>query len=228
MIVQKYLAEKGICSRKEAEAFFRSGLILVNGQKALPGVDITDTDVVTLAPEAVAQLAEKTTVAVYKPRGIVCSLGEGEGARIQDAFPQYKELSIVGRLDKESEGLLLLTNDGLITKAVTGDAHTTEKEYEVTVRETLSTETIAPFESGLTLSDGPTLPATAALLSPHTFRIVIKEGRNRQIRRMCGAINLTVQKLKRIRIGGIQLESMQPGDSRELTSEEVHSLKSSA
>lgn len=227
MIVQKYLAEKGICSRKEAEAFFRSGLILVNGQKALPGADILDTDIVTLAPEATAQLAIKTTVAVYKPRGIVCSLGEGEGMRVQDAFPQYSHLAIVGRLDKESEGLLLLTNDGLITKAVTGDTHTTEKEYEVTVRETLSPEKIAPFESGLTLSDGPTLPATAALLGPHTFRIIIKEGRNRQIRRMCGAINLTVQQLKRIRIGNIQLEAMQPGDSRTLTQEEARLLKSS-
>lgn len=225
MIVQKYLAEQGICSRKEADAFLRAGHIFVNGSPAVPGSPIEPTDTVTLSSEAQRILDAKETVAVYKPRGVVCSLGDGEGTSVHDAFPQYRHLPVVGRLDKESEGLLLLSNDGLVTKAVTGDTHTVEKEYEVTVRETISQEKLAPMETGLTLSDGPTLPATVSVLNNHTFRIILKEGRNRQIRRMCGAIGLTVETLKRIRIGDIQIEDMQPGEARELHQKEVALLK---
>lgn len=225
MIVQKYLAEQGICSRKEADAFLRAGHIFVNGAPAVPGAPIEPTDTVTLSPEAQRIVDSKETIAVYKPRGVVCSLGDGEGTSVHDAFPQYRHLPVVGRLDKESEGLLLLSNDGLVTKAVTGDTHTVEKEYEVTVRETISQEKLVPMETGLALSDGKTLPATVAVLNNHAFRIILKEGRNRQIRRMCGAIGLTVEQLKRIRIGNIHLADMQPGDSRKITKPETLNLR---
>lgn len=232
MFVQKYLVQQGICSRREAEAFLREGLITVNGKKAVPGVPIKDTDIVILSPRAKQQLDAKTTVAIYKPRGVVCSIGTdlGEdgmqaGPAVFDLFPQFRKLNIVGRLDKDSEGLLLLSNDGLITKAVTGDTHEVEKEYSVTVQEHVSNAKLAPFTEGLILQDGPTLPAEARASSKHSFNIIIREGRNRQIRRMCGKVGLTVLELKRIRIGNIQIGSIKPGDYRKLTQEEIQDLR---
>jgi pseudouridine synthase len=225
MYVQKYLVEKAICSRKEAEVFLREGLILINGKKAKPGVPLSPTDVVTLAPQAEKRLREKITIAIYKPRGIVCSNVEEEGRTVFDLFPQFKNLNTVGRLDKESEGLLLLSNDGLITKRITGDTHDVEKEYEVEVQEHVSNMKLVPIAEGLMLSDGQTLPAKVHATSRHSFRIILREGRNRQIRRMCGAVDLTVTSLKRIRIGELTLGTLRPGNFRKLEPEEVEMLR---
>lgn len=225
MIVQKYLVQQGICSRREAEALLKAGHIYVNGQPARPGAPLEATDVVTIDPQAQERLNAKMTVAIYKPRGVMCTTSEKEGVNVFQVFPEYKNLHLVGRLDKESEGLLLLSNDGLITKQVTGDLHTTEKEYEVTTLEKIFTGKLRPMQDGMKLADGPTLPAKVWVLDNHTFRIILREGRNRQIRRMCGALNLTVETLKRIRIGHIELGEMEPGQSRRLTSEEIQNLK---
>lgn len=225
MYVQKYLVEKAICSRKEAEAFLREGLILINGKKAQPGVPLSPADVITLSPEALSRLAKKITIIIYKPRGIVCSNVQEEGKTVFDILPQYKHLNTVGRLDKESEGLLLLSNDGLITKRVTGDTHDVEKEYEITVQEHVSNEKLAPMAEGIMLADGITLPTNVRAIGKHSFRIILHEGRNRQIRRMCGAINLTVTSLKRIRIGQLTIGTLKPGNFRKLTSEEIATLR---
>lgn len=225
MFVQKHLVEQGVCSRKEAEAFLRDGLILVNGAIARPGVPIKESDVVTLAGKAQDQLNRKITVAIYKPRGVVCSIGHDYGPTVQKMFPHYSNLNIVGRLDKESEGLLLLSNDGLITKAVTGDTHQVEKEYEVVTQERVDEARLKPLTMQMKLKVGTTLPTTVSLINARTFRIVLHEGKNRQIRRMCGMINLTVKNLTRLRIGTIELSTMQPGDSRKLSPEEVAGLK---
>lgn len=224
MIVQKYLVQQGICSRKEAEQFLRAGLIYVNGKKAVPGLPLEPTDVVTLDPAAQKTLDAKITVAIYKPRGIVCSRAPAEGATIFDIFPQYKALNAVGRLDKESEGLLLLSNHGLITKQVTGDTHSTEKEYEITTADEVFAGKLELMAKGMTLNDGPTLPARIEVINKHAFRITLREGRNRQIRRMCGQLGLTVTSLKRIRIGPLTLGDMQPGDSRQLSQAEIKEL----
>lgn len=225
MYVQKYLVEKAICSRKEAEAFLRAGLIFVNGKRAEPGVPLSPADTVTLAPAAQKKLDQKVTIAIYKPRGIVCSNVEEEGKTVFDIFPQFSHLNMVGRLDKESEGLLLLSNDGLITKRVTGDTHEVEKEYEVQVQEYVSNTILTPMAEGVMLSDGQTLPAKIHATSKHSFRITLREGRNRQIRRMCGAINLTVNSLKRFRIGELTLGTLKPGNFRKLTPEEIKKLR---
>ncbi len=219
MIIQKYLVEKGICSRREAEALLKAGLLQVNGERAKPGVPLKPTDVVTIHPVAKERLEAKVTVAVYKPRGIMCSRSKAEGKNVFHVFPKWRLLNTVGRLDKESEGLLLLSNNGIITKRITGDTHETEKEYEVTTQEDVFTGKMQPFVNGMQLSDGPTLPAKVEIVNRHTFRITLREGRNRQIRRMCGQINLTIDSLKRIRIGSITLGNMQPGDSRSAVSD---------
>jgi pseudouridine synthase len=225
MIVQKYLVAHGICSRKEGDRLLRAGLIYVNGKRAVPGRPLLPSDEVTIAEEGQKTLANKMTVAVYKPRGIMCSSAVTEGRNVFDVWPQYKGLNMVGRLDKESEALLLLSNDGLVTKKVTGNLHETEKEYEITTEEKVFNGKLEPFIKGMRLSDGYTLPAVIQILDKHTFRVIIREGRNRQIRRMCGQVNLNVLTLKRIRIGQLWLDDMRPGESRRLTTEEVDSLK---
>lgn len=225
MIVQKYLVQKSICSRREAENLLRNKLIYVNGKPAIPGVPLLPTDIVTIDEQAAQELKKKITVAIYKPRGIMCSRSENEGTNVFDIFPQWQALNAVGRLDKESEGLLLLSNDGLVTKAVTGDTHATEKEYEVTTVEEVFAGKLKRMESPMMLSDELTLPAKVTVINKHTFRIILHEGKNRQIRRMCGQLNLTITSLKRIRIRNIHLGLLQPGEGRELTSPEVQTLK---
>lgn len=225
MIVQKYLVEHGVCSRREASAFLKAGLIFINGKPARPGVPLNKTDVVTLDPSIERQLKTKQTIAIYKPRGVVCSIGSDEGPTVQNIFPKYKHLNIVGRLDKDSEGLLLLSNDGLVTKAVTGEEHSVDKEYIVEVQEKINEQRISQLAKPMKLKVGTTKPAEVECIDSHSFRIILQEGKNRQIRRMCGKIHLTVVALKRIRIGKIELGDMKPKETRKLTSEETTELK---
>lgn len=224
MIVQKYLVQEGICSRREAERLLKDGLILVNGRPAKGGVPLKAADVVTLAPAAQASLSKKITITAYKPRGVTCTKAEHEGDTIFEVFPQYKHLTTVGRLDKESEGLILLSNDGLVTKKVTGENHEMEKEYEIVTAEKVFPGKLAPMQKGMVLSDGVTLPAGIKIVDNHAFLITLREGRNRQIRRMCGQLNLTVLSLKRIRIGPLVIKQMKPGSSWQLRQTEIESL----
>ena len=225
MIAQKILVQKGICSRREAERLLKAGLVLVNGQRARPGEKLTEKDVVTLHPSAQSQMAQKITVAVYKPRGVTCTNANTEGKNVFDVFPEYKNLNCVGRLDKESEGLLLLSNDGLITKKVTGNTHETEKEYEVITEQKVFPGKLKPMEEGMRLSDGMTLPAKIQIIDNQTFHITIHEGRNHQIRRMCGQLNLTILSLKRVRVDNIFVGKMRPGDSRVLTGQVLEKFR---
>jgi pseudouridine synthase len=187
-----------------------------------------EKDTVTVLPFAQKELAGKTTVVLYKPRGISSSRIRAEGKSVYDLFPKFEGLDVVGRLDKASEGLLLLSNDGVIAKAVTGIAHSVEKEYEVAVREDVNAGRLKMLEPGIELEDGMTLPAKTAFINKHLFRITLREGRKHQIRRMCEFLHLTVVYLRRLRIGPLRLGTMKPGEFRTLTPEEVASLKKSA
>lgn len=204
----------------------QKGLITVNGKvvtelgtKIDPNKDVVEVISNNASP--------KETYAVYKPRDIVCSENESEGTTLKKAFPELSHLNPVGRLDKASEGLLLLSNDGIVTKAVTGNDHLIEKEYIVTVREDVLPGMIQQIEKGIPLSDGMTLPAQAKKIDQHTLSITLKEGRKHQVRRMCDALKMTVLSLKRVRIGSIHLKPLTDGAFRKLTKEEVASLKSS-
>ena len=216
MRIQKYLSEQKICSRREAEEYIKKGLIKINGavvtnlatqiDPAKDSVEFTNRGNI-----------EKITIAVNKPRGVVSS---------PSFLPKkYQKLNSVGRLDKDSEGLLLFSNDGALTAAVTGIGRNVEKEYEVRVRERVTPSKLHKLASGINLEDGSTLPAKTKAISDAMFRIVLREGRNHQIRRMCNAIHLTVVSLKRTRIGGIVLGNMKPGDLRELSEQEIEKLK---
>ena len=225
--IEKYLSEQGIMSRREAKKVLEKGLISLQGKKLKPGEKFTEEELkaIKLDKKVKERRNAKKTFVVYKPRGYTSSK-DGEKT-IFHAFPQFSELHTVGRLDKESEGLILLTNDGLVTKAVTGKDHKIEKEYLVEVREDISPWMIKKMERGMILEDGPTLPAKAKKVSKHSFKITIKEGRKHQIRRMANKLKLTVLSLKRIRIHDIKIGKMLPRNFRELSREETDSLKKS-
>lgn len=227
MRIQKYLSEQKIASRREAERYITAGLVKVNGVVVTNMATQIDPahDTVELLGGATKAMGEKVTIAINKPRGYVSSKLRHEGTPVFDLVPQYDTLNAVGRLDKESEGLLLLSNDGAITAAITGDEHLIEKEYEVSVRERITESKINKMASGIELEDGLTLPAKAKQLADHEFRIILKEGRKHQIRRMCEAMHLTVTSLKRLRIGTIKLGTLVPGKFRKLSPQEVASLK---
>lgn len=233
MRIQKYLSEKGVLSRREAERALLAGQIKINGiiVKTLGTVINPETDRIELISSIKnpKQTVQKT-FAVYKPRGIVCSKNSTEGKTIFDLFPALKkwDLNTVGRLDKESEGLILLSNDGVITSAITGGNHRIEKEYEVTVRERVTPSALKKMESGIKLEDGMTLPARTKRITGHTFRLILVEGRNHQIRRMANALRLTISSLKRIRIGNITLNNISTGAYRELSPKEALDLKAIA
>ena len=225
MRIQKYLSQKGIMSRREAEAALVKGLIKVNGEIVTElGTKIDpENDTVELVNDNTSP--NKETVAIYKPIGIVCSEIESEGKTLNQAFPHLSHLKPVGRLDKASEGLLLMSNDGIITKIITGKEVVVEKEYMVDVREDIIPGMIARLEKGVDLVDGPTLPAKARKIDQHTLALTLTEGRKHQVRRMCDAVKLTIDNLKRVRIGHVTLEGITDGSFRKLTKEEVAEFK---
>ena len=230
MRIQKYLSERKILSRREAEDYIRKGLIALNGKVVTEmGVQIDPTkDRIEILKGAAKESAKKMTVVIYKPRDIVSSKESSEGETVFEFFTQFQNLNVVGRLDKSSEGLLLLSNDGVVTSSVTGSDHLIEKEYEVSVRETVNNNKANKMEQGIQLEDGLTLPAKVTIITPNKFRIIFKEGRKHQIRRMADAVHLTITGLKRLRVGNISLGKLKPGESRVLLSKEVDELKNLA
>ena len=221
MRIQKYMSQEGMCSRREAEYFISRGLVKLNGKVVTEmGIQIDPAkDKVELLRQKA--LSNKQTLAFHKPRGMTTE-------EITSFKPEFKILSPVGRLDKESEGLILLTNDGLVTKSVTSDKHLVEKEYEVTVQEDVNPGKMRKMEAGIRLEDGMTMPAKAERLSVHSFSLIIKEGRKHQIRRMADALHLTVVKLKRVRVGNISVKGIPEAGYRILNAKEVEILRNSS
>lgn len=192
------------------------GKTLKPGEKFAPGIELEI---------AGREQQARETFAVYKPRGVICSKDTDGGRTVFSVFPKLRHLNSVGRLDKESEGLLLLSNDGLVTKAITDSSHPSEKEYVVTVREDVMPWMITKFQKGLRIEGYTTLPAEAAKVDRHTFRITLREGKKHQIRRMANAVGLTITNLKRVRINDITLGHLRPGNARKLKPAEVEALK---
>jgi pseudouridine synthase len=223
MRLQKYFSEQKILSRRETEEYILRGKIKVNGEivKDLGRQVDPNKDAI----EIVGQMDTKTTIAINKPRGISSSKIRSEGKNIFDLFPQFANLNAIGRLDKESEGLILISNDGPLTNLITGKDHEIEKEYVIEVQERITQTKMKALSQGVVLEDGPTLPAKAKLLGDHKFSLIIKEGRRHQIRRMCDKIGLTVRRLRRIRIGNMRLGNLSVGGFRIITGDEIKKLK---
>lgn len=220
--LERFLAYSGLASRREAKQLIKDGKVLVNGATVTePGFGIVpDKDKVTLV-----EAFTKESHLVFKPRGIETSKTSSTSKDIHDRFKQLKHLAPIGRLDKDSEGLIILSNDGTLTKALTKIGSTVGKTYKVTVRENISDAALQKMASGIMLDKIKTKPAIVKRASRTSFEITLFEGRKHQIRRMCDACRLTIDTLTRIAIGPIKTGTLKSGNSRKLTLEEVAILK---
>jgi len=218
--LQKYCSEKGIASRRKAEEYIINGWIKVNGQVVTElGTKIDPAnDKVELTTEAKQEKANFQYVMLHKPTGYVTNLPNKGEKEARDLLPpKFKHLNPVGRLDKESEGLLLFTNDGVVAHRLTSPKFDHEKEYEVLVDKEISQEVIEKYREGVVILGEITRPARVELIRGKTYRFVLSEGKNRQIRRMMKNFDYNVYRLKRVRIFHLRLGQLKMGCCRELT-----------
>lgn len=225
--LQKVLAVRGWGSRRVCEDLIRSGRVTVNGDVALLGRRVdTATDLVAVDGIPVGTRPELVYYLLNKPVGVVSTAKDTHGrATVVDLVPADPRVFPVGRLDADSEGLLLLTNDGELTNVLTHPSHGVEKEYLVHVEGgAITNGKLNRLRDGIELDDGVTSPAKVGQISPGVLRMTIHEGKNRQIRRMCDAIGHPVQRLVRVRIGTLRDPALPPGEWRTLSVDEIHDL----
>ena len=233
MRLQKYLALCGVASRRHAEQLIADGLVQVNGRTVTEmGIQVGETDEVRVRGERVKPEAEKRYILYHKPMGEVTTVSDEKGRdTVMDHFRDFPvRLYPIGRLDYDSEGLLLLTNDGELTARLTHPRHEVEKTYLARVTTHLTDEELRQLRSGVTLEDGfKTSPARVRVIREEAFAsavlITIHEGHNRQVRRMMEAVGHKVLLLRRVKFGPIDLRGVERGAWRELTADEVRALK---
>ena len=224
MRINKYLSETGACSRREADIWIAAGRVAVNGTTAVLGTQVRPGDAVLVDGRPVAVKPRRVYIALNKPQGVECTTDRDVPGNIVDFVGHDTRIFPVGRLDKDSEGLILLTNDGDIVNGVLRAEHGHEKEYLVAVDRPITPEFLSGMADGVPILGTTTRRCTLTLVGRNTFRIVLTQGLNRQIRRMCRHFGYTVRKLTRIRIMHLQLGSLHPGQWRELTPAEVSPL----
>lgn len=228
MRLNKYLGESGVCSRREADALIAAGRVTVNGAPAVLGTKVGEGDEVKLDGRVVGRarkLSRPVYIALHKPVGITCTTDRRVRGNIVDFVGHSERIFMIGRLDKFSEGLILLTNDGDIVNEVLRAGHGHEKQYVVTVDRPVTDEVVAGMAAGVRLDDETvTNPCKVRRLEPRVLDIVLTQGLNRQIRRMCEAFGLRVTRLVRVRIMHIELGSLPKGRWRNLTPAEVERL----
>jgi len=228
--LNKYISEAGVCSRREADRLIESGKVLVDGKRAEAGMKVLPGQVVSIGKKVIGKKDEMVVLAVYKPVGIVCT----EEKKVKNNIVNYLKYPIrvtyVGRLDKDSEGLLLMTNNGDIINKMMRAGNYHEKEYKVTVHKEITQEFIQKMRSGVHIVDkekgldAVTRPCEVEKIGKYKFKIILTQGLNRQIRRMCDALGYRVTELKRVRIMNIELGDLKPGAYRKLTNEELNEL----
>lgn len=224
--LERHLAYSGIASRREAKALIVRGLVTVNGTVIRePGYGISSKDKVKVS--GIKEIKEgKESVLLYKPRGIETSATTDGAVDIKARYPKLEHLSPIGRLDKDSEGLIILSNDGTLARALTAEESNVEKEYLVTCREYVPQAALKRMENGIMIDRVKTKPAKVEGKTRTSFLITLHEGRKHQIRRMCAACRLTIESLVRVRIGHLSLDAkMQPGHIKKLTDKDVEKLK---
>ena len=235
--LQKFMAEQGIASRRKSEELIAQGKVKVNGHPASLGDKINPyKDLVTVKGEKVTHIKKRKMVYImlHKPRGYVTTVSDDRGRKtVMDLIPDVKErVYPVGRLDRDSEGLLILTNDGVFTNCMTHPSHEYSKVYRVTVRPAVNDEILNNLRTGIVLDGKKTAPAEVTVLTQEDGRVVLEfiihEGRNREIRRMCESQGLEVARLKRTAIGSLKLGMLGQGKYRELSEQEVKKLLRSA
>lgn len=222
--LNKFLSEAGVCSRREADRLIEAGRVTVDGKKAETGMKITPGQEVRVDQKLVKPEEEMIVLAVNKPRGIVCTEEKREPDNIIRFLNYPTRITYAGRLDKDSEGLLLMTNNGDIINKMMRAGNYHEKEYLVTVDKPVTEEFLQHMARGVSILDTVTRPCQVKKEGKKTFRIVLTQGLNRQIRRMCEALGYKVVTLKRVRIMQIRLGDLKPGQYRPLTEQELASL----
>lgn len=227
--LNKYLSEAGICSRREADRFIEQGRVKVDGKCAVMGMQIDEGQEVEVDGKLVQKDKKDKTIliAVNKPRGVVCSeKSQGNDVNIIDFLKYPKRITYIGRLDKDSEGLLLMTNRGDLINRMMKAANYHEKEYEVVVDRPFNDRFLKEMAAGVYLKelDVTTRPCEVQRLGKRKFRIVLTQGLNRQIRRMCKEFGFHVQELKRVRVMNIQLGHLKTGTWRNVTEAEFAEL----
>ena len=224
MRLNKHIAESGVASRREADAWIAAGRVTVNGAKGELGTKVMPGDVVLVDGRPLPTRKRAVYLALHKPRGITCTTERDVPGNIVDFVGYPERIFPIGRLDKDSEGLILLTNDGNVVNEVLRVEHGHEKEYRVTVDRPLTPSFLAMMAAGVRIGGEKTRPARVTRTGPAEFRIVLTQGLNRQIRRMCSALGWRVKRLVRERIMHIRLGDLPPGGWRELTPEETRRL----
>ena len=229
--LNKYISATGFCSRRKADEWIAAGKVKVNGIVADIGMQVNDEDVITVNGKELMKQDAFKLVVFYKPKGYAVTFHRGDETGIFNNFPLDEDLRYVGRLDKDSEGLLLLTNDGDLCNEISKAGNEHEKEYIVTVNQDISKDFISRMSCGVRIFDRNknryvvTRPCTVKEIDKRRFSIILTQGYNRQIRRMCEYFDYHVVKLRRIRVMNIYLGDMKPGDIRNATKEEVKMLK---
>ena len=225
--LNKYLASCGVCSRRDADKLIEAGAVCVDGEKASPGRRVTGAEQITVRGKLLQGPDEKVVLAYYKPLGVVCSERYAHAALIVTKELGYdKRVTYAGRLDKDSEGLLLLTNDGDLIEAMMRGRNRHEKEYIVKSEKPWEAQAIDNMRRGVYLEEleKTTRPCEIEQIGEKTLKIILTQGLNRQIRRMCKTQGYQVKSLKRTRVVNISLGKLKPGEYRELTPGEKTAL----
>lgn len=231
--IQKLLADAGLCSRRKAEELIREGRVKLNGEAAALGDKAGSKDIITVDGKPVGRKKTKgfRYIMLNKPRGYVTTTSDEMGRRcVMDLLKDVEErVYPIGRLDRNSEGLLLFTNDGNFANSIAHPSRHVSKTYRLTVHPRATEEQIVKLSSSLVIEGRATIPATVVVRTQEAERTVmivtIHEGRNRQIRRLCEAAGLEVARLRRISIGPLKLGMLKPGAYRDLTAEELRAIR---
>ncbi len=222
--INKFLSEAGVCSRREADRYIEEGKVKIDGVIAQMGSKVTKNSRVTFCGKPVKKEEKLALIAFNKPEGIVCTTDHREQNNIIDYLNYGMRIYPIGRLDKDSEGLILLTNDGNIVNKILRAENHHEKEYIVKVNKEITLDFIRNMSSGVPILDTVTNPCKVRQIDKNTFNIILTQGLNRQIRRMCEHFDYRVINLKRVRIMNISLGRLRTGDYRNVTDHEIEEL----
>ena len=222
--LNKYIASSGLCSRREADTLIENGKVTINGIVALQGSKVNPGDIVEVSGRKISPDNEMIYIAFNKPLGITCTTDRRDPSNIIDYIGFDERIFPIGRLDKNSSGLILLTNDGSIVNKLLRAENGHEKEYLVTVNRPYDKDFIRSMESGVPVLGQLTLPCKIKPSGDKSFKIILHQGLNRQIRRMCEYLGYKVTRLKRIRFMNIMLGDLEPGKWRYLTADEKKAL----
>ncbi|WP_107839100.1 23S rRNA pseudouridine(2604) synthase RluF [Metasolibacillus meyeri] len=224
MRINKFLAETGAVSRRGADKWIEEGRITINGELATIGSKVQEGDIVCVDGQPVSREEQLVYIALNKPVGITSTTEKHVKDNVVDFVNHPLRIFHIGRLDKDSEGLLLLTNDGDIVNEILRAEHHHEKEYVVQVDKPITDKFLQKMASGVDILDTTTLPCRVEKVSNNVFKIILEQGLNRQIRRMCSALGYSVKRLQRIRIMNIHLGNLKVGQWRDLTEQERKEL----